>query len=263
MTDVAREQPILRLNKVSKHFGGLIAVNELSMEIYPGQIVGIIGPNGAGKTTVFNLISGISKATSGEVEFSGKVITHLNPFEIARAGMARTFQEIHLFKGMSVLENIKAAGFMSTNYSLFEAFLPLGRVKRQEKSLTERSLELLDRFGLREYLNHRADDLPYGFQKRLEIAKALITNPRLVLLDEPMAGLNTEETLELMQLIRKIRDEFNLTILVIEHAMEVIQEITDYIVVVNFGQKLADGTWEEIRQNEQVISCYLGEENPC
>ncbi len=263
MIETAQGQPILRLESVSKHFGGLIAVDNLSFEVFPGQIVGIIGPNGAGKTTVFNLISGISSATSGEVNFGGCQITSLKPYEIAKLGMARTFQEIHLFKGLTVLENVKAAGFKSTNYSLVEALSWIGRVRWQERELTEESLALLDRFGLTAYAGNRADDLPYGLQKRLEIVKALITHPRLILLDEPAAGLNTDETLELMELIQEIRDEFDLTILVIEHAMEVIGGVSDFVIVVNFGQKLAAGTWEEIHQNEQVICCYLGEESPC
>lgn len=254
-----QERPILRLTDVSKSFGGLVAVNHLSFEVSDGMILGLIGPNGAGKTTVFNLISGISPPTSGSIEFRGEDITQWRSYRIAQAGLARTFQEIHLFKGLSVLENVKAAGYLRNYYSLGEALFWMGRVRKAEKELEERALALLDRFNLSKYAHAQAEELPYGMQKRLEIVKALITEPRVILLDEPAAGLNPDETLELMTLIKEMRTEYKLTILVIEHDMSVIQGVSDKVIVINFGQKLVEGCWEEINCHEEVIRCYLGE----
>ncbi len=258
--NMTKDNFILRLKSVSKRFGGLTAVDNLSFDVCYGQILGLIGPNGAGKTTVFNLISGISPADSGKVEFMGEDITNLKSYMIAKRGISRTFQEIRLFKGLSVLDNVKVAGYMSSHYSLMEALFHIGRVSLEEQKLTERSVYLLNRFGLADFVYVQADDLPYGLQKRLEIVKALITNPRLVLLDEPAAGLNTEETLALMDLVKEIKSELNLTILIIEHTMELIQGITDHVIVMNFGQKIAEGTWDNICKNKEVVNCYLGEE---
>lgn len=255
---MAHAEVILELDRVTKRFGGLVAVNELSFRVTRGQILGLIGPNGAGKTTVFNLISGISPATSGQVRLEGRVITGRAPHHIAGMGMKRTFQEIHLFKGLSVLDNVKAAAHLNTRYSLAEALVWLGRTGREERRVTAESLALLDRFGLAGFARTRADDIPYGYQKRLEVVKALITRPKVLLLDEPAAGLNTDETLELMGLIREAREQLGLTILIIEHAMEVIQGISDHVVCINFGTKLAEGVWDEVHTNEEVIRCYLG-----
>lgn len=255
---MAKTDVILELDRVSKRFGGLVAVNELSFAVRRGQILGLIGPNGAGKTTVFNLISGISPATAGEVRLEGRVITGRPPHHISQMGMKRTFQEIHLFRGLSVLENVKAAAHLQTRYSLAEALAWAGRTGREERRITAESMALLERFGLAHVARAKAEDIPYGFQKRLEVAKALITRPKVLLLDEPAAGLNTQETLELMELIRTARQEMELTILIIEHAMEVIQGISDHVVCINFGTKLAEGDWDEVHTNEEVIRCYLG-----
>ncbi|MGE5506945.1 MAG: ABC transporter ATP-binding protein [Chitinophagales bacterium] len=249
---------MLELDRVSKRFGGLVAVNELSFQVRRGQVLGLIGPNGAGKTTVFNLISGISPATSGQVKLGGQVVTGRPPHQIAQLGLARTFQEIHLFKGLSVLDNVKAAAYRGTHYSLLEALTWLGRTGRQERQLTAEAMTLLGRFGLADFAKAQADDLPYGLQKRLEVVKALITHPKVLLLDEPAAGLNTDETFELLELIKEVRREFGLTVLVIEHAMEVIEGISDHVVCINFGTKLAEGNWDEVHTNEEVIRCYLG-----
>lgn len=255
---MAQSGAMLELDRVSKRFGGLVAVNELSFAVERGQILGLIGPNGAGKTTVFNLISGISPATSGQIRLEGQVITGRPPHHISRMGMKRTFQEIHLFKGLSVLENVKAAAHLDTRYSLAEALAWAGRTGREERRITADAMALLERFGLAELAPARADDIPYGLQKRLEVVKALVSRPKVLLLDEPAAGLNTDETLELMELIREARREMDLTILIIEHAMEVIQGISDHVVCINFGTKLAEGDWDSVHTNEEVVRCYLG-----
>jgi branched-chain amino acid transport system ATP-binding protein len=255
---MAYAQAMLELDRVTKRFGGLVAVNELSFQVKRGQILGLIGPNGAGKTTVFNLISGISPATAGQIRLEGRTITGRRPHHIAQMGLKRTFQEIHLFKGLTVLDNVKAAAHLNTHYSLAEALAGVGRTGRAERELTRQAMVLLERFGLREFARAKADDIPYGFQKRLEVVKALITDPKVLLLDEPAAGLNTDETLELMELIKEARAERGLTILLIEHAMEVIQGVSDHVVCINFGTKLAEGVWDEVHTNEEVIRCYLG-----
>lgn len=249
---------VLELDRVSKRFGGLVAVNELTFQVKRGQVLGLIGPNGAGKTTVFNLISGISPATAGDIILDGQIVTGRPPHQIAKLGLKRTFQEIHLFRGLTVLENVKAAAHLETRYSLWEALAWAGRTGREERRIRERALALLESFGLAKFAKAQADDLPYGLQKRLEVVKALVTEPKVLLLDEPAAGLNTDETLELMELIRDVRRETGLTILIIEHAMEVIQGISDHVVVINFGTKLAEGDWHEVHTNEEVIRCYLG-----
>lgn len=251
-------ETVLELDRVTKRFGGLVAVNELSFQVKRGEILGLIGPNGAGKTTVFNLISGISAPTSGQIRLEGQVITGRPPHQIAHLGMRRTFQEIHLFRGLSVLENVKAAAYLNANYSLAEALAWWGRTGREERRVSAQSMALLERFGLSDVAAAKADDIPYGLQKRLEVVKALITRPKVLLLDEPAAGLNTDETLELMELIRAVRQETGLTILLIEHAMEVIRGISDHVVCINFGTKLAEGTWDLVHTNEEVIRCYLG-----
>lgn len=256
MTD--QVEVVLKVEHLCKHFGGLVAVDNLSFTVGDGQIVGIIGPNGAGKTTVFNLISGISEPTDGEIFLEGECITSQSSNQVAMLGMRRTFQEIHLFRGLTVLQNVKSAAYRQMNYSLFDALLWSKKLRSQERAVTDQAMELLERFGLAEAATEPADSLPYGMQKRLEIVKAIVSNPKLLLLDEPAAGLNTGETIELMYLIRKIRDEMDTTVLIIEHSMEVIEGICDHVIVMNFGTKLAEGSWDAVHTNEEVIRCYLG-----
>ncbi|HHY46289.1 MAG TPA: ABC transporter ATP-binding protein [Firmicutes bacterium] len=250
----------LEVRQVEKRFGGVLAVNGLSFQVLKGEIVGLIGPNGAGKTTVFNIISGVTRPDRGLVVLDGREVQGLHPFQIARLGIARTFQEIHLFKELTVLHNVMSAGHLRATYGFWEGLLRLPRVRRIESRLAEESLNMLSMFGLGDVATAGAGELPYGLQKTLEIVKALITRPRLLLLDEPAAGLNPEETDRLKELIHRIRDQFDLTIIVIEHTMDLIRDVSDHIVVMNFGEKLAEGHWDEVRCNEDVVRCYLGED---
>ncbi|MGI6567393.1 MAG: ABC transporter ATP-binding protein [Firmicutes bacterium] len=249
---------MLEVKDLSKQFGGLVAVDHMCFSVDPQQIVGIIGPNGAGKTTVFNLISGIIPPTSGKILLDGNCITSQSCHQVAMLGMRRTFQEIHLFRGLTVLQNVKSAAYRQMDYSLVDALLWSRRLRSEERAITELAMELLDRFDLAGTAHERADSLPYGMQKRLEIVKAIVSSPKVLLLDEPAAGLNPGETIELMELIHKIREEMDMTILIIEHSMEVIEGICDNVIVMNFGKKLAEGSWEEVQTNEEVIRCYLG-----
>ena len=249
---------ILRTEHLSKQCGGLIAVDSLSISIHAGQIVGIIGPNGAGKTTAFNLISGVTVPTGGEIFLEDQCITSYPSHQVALLGLRRTFQEIHLFRGLTVLQNVKSAAYRQMTYSLRDAIAWSKKLREQEQAVIDQAMTLLERFGLAEFAMEPADSLPYGMQKRLEIVKAVVTFPKLLLLDEPAAGLNTQETIELMELICKIRDEMDMTVLIIEHSMEIIGGICDHVIVMNFGTKLAEGSWDEVHTNEEVIRCYLG-----
>lgn len=254
----AQAKVILKTDGLFKHFGGLVAVDNLSISVYAGQIVGIIGPNGAGKTTAFNLISGVSKPTGGEIFLEEQCITSYPSHQVALLGMRRTFQEIHLFRGLTVLQNVKSAAYRQMTYSFLDAITWSRKLRNQEQAITARAMDLLTRFGLAKFAMEPADSLPYGMQKRLEIVKAVVTYPKLLLLDEPAAGLNTQETLELMELICRIRNEMDMTVLIIEHSMEIIGGICDHVIVMNFGTKLAEGPWDEVHTNEEVIRCYLG-----
>lgn len=250
---------LLVLDKANIRFGGLVAVNDVSFSIEKGDLFGLIGPNGAGKTTCFNLITGVYQPTSGSIEFDGKSIVGLKPSKIAARGIARTFQNIRLFSALSVLENVIVGcnvRHMSTLGSAI-ALLP-GAVKETSK-FKEKALGLLDTFGLTKVANVRSCDLPYGTQRRLEIARALATDPKLLLLDEPAAGMNPQESEDLMALIRRLRDEFGQTILLIEHDMKVVMGICEKIVVLDHGAEIAQGPPEEIRKNPRVIEAYLGE----
>jgi branched-chain amino acid transport system ATP-binding protein len=249
---------ILEVKGLTKRFGGLAAVDNVSFAVREGGISGLIGPNGAGKTTIFNLITGVYKVTEGTVTFSGQPITDMEPFRIADKGITRTFQNIRLFKNLSVYENVLTACHMSAKYTIPEALLRLPRYLREEKVLRSKAEDLLAIMGLTERRDVQANNLPYGLQRRLEIVRALALDPKLLLLDEPAAGMNPDETEQLMRLISEIRTRFKLTVLVIEHHMDLVMRLCESIVVLNFGQKLAEGTADEIRGDPRVVEAYLG-----
>ncbi len=253
-------QCILELNGLTKQFGGLTAVGDLSIKVEKDSIHGIIGPNGAGKTTFFNLITGIYSPTKGDVIFEGKSIKGMEPFLIADNGMTRTFQNIRLFKKLTTYENILTACHQSSNYSFIDTIFRTKKFREEEKKLLAQADELMEIMGLTERKNIVSSNLPYGIQRRLEIARALSLKPKLLLLDEPAAGMNSEETMQLMELIKYIKERFKLTIIVIEHHMDLIMNLCDNITVINFGRKLAEGTAEEVQSNPKVVEAYLGEE---
>lgn len=243
---------------IGMQFGGLAAVSNFDLSISERALYGLIGPNGAGKTTVFNVISGVLSPTAGSVKLFGKDITGLNPDEIARRGIARTFQNIRLFRNLTVLENVLVGHHLRREATLGEALLAFPRYRKEESGMLCTSEELLEDVGLEDVAHYRASALPYGQQRRLEIARALATKPRVLLLDEPAAGMNPAETEQLMQLILDIRDRFNLTILLIEHEMKVVMNICERMTVLDHGQIIAEGTPSEIQSNERVIKAYLG-----
>ena len=251
---------ILQINKMGITFGGLRAVSNLNLTINQGELVGLIGPNGAGKTTAFNLITGVYQPTEGEVVFRGKNTKGLPSFKITQMGMARTFQNIRLFSELSVLDNVKIAYTFHVKYSLLESIARIGRYYKEEQEITEKALKLLGIFGLQDKAYELAKNLPYGEQRRLEIARALATEPQFLLLDEPAAGMNPQETHELMKLIAWIREKFKLSILLIEHDMSLVMGVCERIYVLEYGSLIAQGTPEEIKNNPRVIEAYLGEE---
>ncbi len=250
---------ILEVKNLSISFGGLRAVDEFNVKIEKGQLYGLIGPNGAGKTTVFNLLTGVYKPTSGAVILDGQNITGKSTIEINRCGIARTFQNIRLFKELSVLDNVKAGFHNLHKYSTLEGILRLPKYFKTEKKMDEKAMELLKVFGLEEEASTLADNLPYGKQRKLEIARALATNPKLLLLDEPAAGMNPSETQELMDTIRFVRDKFDMTVLLIEHDMKLVSGICEEVSVLNFGQELAQGKTSDVLNNPEVIKAYLGD----
>ncbi len=250
---------MLEVSHLSISFGGLKAVNDLNITIKKGQLYGLIGPNGAGKTTAFNLLTGVYKADTGSIILDGKNIVGMNTISINKAGIARTFQNIRLFKDLSVLDNVKVGLHNQMGYSTIEGILRLPRYFKIEKQMNEKALELLDVMGLKDCAGFTAANLPYGKQRKLEIARALATNPKLLLLDEPAAGMNPNETEELMETIRFVRDKFDMTILLIEHDMRLVGGICEEITVLNFGQVLAQGATSEVLNDPRVITAYLGE----
>jgi branched-chain amino acid transport system ATP-binding protein len=258
MAGIETGDDILVMKDTVKAFGGLLAVKDFNLILPRGSLQGLIGPNGAGKTTAFNLITGIIPLTSGSVEFKGERIDGLEPFEVTRLGVARTFQNIRLFSNLSVLDNVRIAYHAHAGYSLGDSLLRSRRYTQKERELTEKALDFLSIFKLEDIADEIAKNLPYGQQRRVEIARALACDPSLLLLDEPAAGMNPREILELMDLIHFIKGRFDLTILLIEHQMRVVMGICEYLTVMDFGEVIARGTPKEIQNNATVIEAYLG-----
>ncbi len=249
---------ILELKSVTKKFGGLTAVDSVDLTVEENQICALIGPNGAGKTTVFNMITGAYQVTSGDVLFNGESLKGKKPHEIVEKGIARTFQNIRLFKSATVLENVMTGFHCKTKTGMFNVLYNYPRCRREEEETRQKSLEILRFLGLEQVQDLEARNIPYGHQRLLEIGRALATSPKLLLLDEPAAGMNSQEKRELVQTIRKIRDNYHLAVLLVEHDMELVMGISENITVINFGRKIADGTAEEIQHNNDVIEAYLG-----
>ena len=250
---------LLEVRNLGISFGGLRAVDDLNMDIEQGALVGLIGPNGAGKTTAFNLLTGVYQPSDGSIKLDGQQLVGKTPTDICKSGVARTFQNIRLFSKMSVLDNVKVALHNHIEYSLAESFFHFGNYSKKEKEMDERALDILKVFGLDTYADALASNLPYGKQRKLEIARALATEPKLLLLDEPAAGMNPNDTKELMDTIELIREKFHVTILLIEHDMKLVSGICEYLYVLNFGMELAHGEPSVVLNDPRVITAYLGE----
>ena len=252
---------LLELNNVTIRFGGLTAVSAVSATVGEHELVGLIGPNGAGKTTLFNMITGVYQPTEGRIEFRGARLCGRKPYEITASGIARTFQNIRLFPSLSVFDNVRVAFHLHLEHDALHSLTRGGKFRREEREIAERTRELLSIFNLERVQEEPAKSLPYGDQRRLEIIRALATRPKLLLLDEPAAGMNPTEKSELMKLIRFIQEKFQLAILLVEHDMKVVMGICERIHVLEYGCKIAEGTPEEIRNNDAVIAAYLGKEH--
>lgn len=251
---------LLAAKNIEITFGGLKAVSDFNLEIYPQELIGLIGPNGAGKTTAFNILSGMYHPTKGEIYFKGKKINGLSPHILVKMGLVRTFQNIRLFKMLSVLDNVKVACSHKMKYNVFDAILRTKRFWREERALDEQAREILRVFALEEYAEEYAKNLPYGKQRKLEIARAIATEASLLLLDEPAAGMNPTETQELMATIKFIREHYKLTILLIEHDMKLVMDLCERLIVLDYGKTIAQGLPYEVANDEKVIKAYLGDE---
>lgn len=251
---------LLDVKKLTKNFGGLTAVGDVTMHLNEGELVGLIGPNGAGKTTLFNLLTGVYEPSEGTVSLDGTILNGMKPYKIASLGLSRTFQNIRLFKEMTVLDNVLIGMANQTSPHLLASFLRLPKYYQSEEELRQKALDLLAIFNLETEADTLAKNLPYGQQRRLEIVRALATKPKILFLDEPAAGMNPQETAELTELIRKIKDEFNITIMLIEHDMSLVMEVTERIYVLEYGRLIAQGIPDEIKTNQRVIEAYLGGE---
>jgi branched-chain amino acid transport system ATP-binding protein len=252
--------PLLHVNNMTHDFGGLRAVDRYSVEIRPGQVRGLIGPNGAGKTTIFDLITGIYKPTKGHILLDGREIGGRFPHQIAAMGLSRTFQNLRLWRHMSVLEHVKMARYSKIRYGLFGAFFGTPKRQREEREIEEKASGLLELLGIRHLADQVVVNLPYGAQRRVEMARALASEPKILLLDEPTAGMNPEELIQMMEIIRRIHDEFGLAIFLIEHRLKMVMELCEVIQTLVFGRVIAEGTPEEIQNNPGVIEAYLGRE---